>query len=99
MSNIKLFFLTCCFYANITSAQNDFAKHPNTSEAGWSDMFKGDLSNAIFKKEIWKDSAGVFTASADEALWSEKEYNNFMLVWNLKMLRVPTAGLLFMQAT
>ena len=72
MPNIKLFLLACCFYANLAVAQDDFAKHPNTSGAGWSDMFKPDLSNAIFKKGIWKDSAGVFTASADEALWSEK---------------------------
>src|ERR1700761_2273300 len=79
MRNIKLLFLACCFYVNVTCAQDDPSKHPNTSGPGWTDMFKPDLSNAIFKAGVWKDSGGVFTANADEALWSEKTYNNFML--------------------
>jgi hypothetical protein len=64
---------------NVACAQDDPSKHPNTSGPGWTDMFKPDLSNAIFKAGVWNDSAGVFTANADEALWSEKTYNNFIL--------------------
>src|SRR5215472_16027997 len=79
MRNIKLLLLASCVYVNLAFAQDDPAKHPNTSGPGWTDMFKPDLSNAILKKGVWKDSAGVFTANADEALWSEKTYNNFML--------------------
>ena len=79
MRNIKLLLLACCVYVNVACAQDDPSKHPNTSGPGWTDMFKPDLSNAIFKAGVWNDSAGVFTANADEALWSEKTYNNFIL--------------------
>lgn len=80
MQNFRLVILIVFILAaKFVSAQDDPTKHPNTSGPGWVDMFKSDLSNANFKKGIWKDSAGVFTASADEALWSEKTYNNFML--------------------
>ena len=60
-------------------AQHEHASHPSTSGAGWTDLFKTDLSNAIFPAGVWTVTDGVFTASADEALWSEKVYNNFVL--------------------
>jgi len=95
MRNIKLFFLLVFSISiNFVSAQDDPAKHPNTSGAGWTDMFKSDLSNAIFKTGIWKDSAGVFTASADEALWSEKTYNNFMLDLEFKTADGTNSGVI-----
>jgi hypothetical protein len=95
MRNIKLFFLLVFSISiNFVSAQDDPAKHPNTSGAGWTDMFKSDLSNAIFKIGIWKDSAGVFTASADEALWSEKTYNNFMLDLEFKTADGTNSGVI-----
>jgi hypothetical protein len=79
MKSMKLFLIVCCLYSNMIFAQDDFSKHPDTSAPGWVDMFKNDLSNAIYKAGVWKDSGGVFTANADEALWSEKVYNNFIL--------------------
>ena len=95
MRNIKLFFLLVFSISiNFVSAQDDPAKHPNTSGAGWTDMFKSDLSNAIFKQGVWKDSAGVFTASADEALWSEKTYNNFILDLEFKNADGTNSGVI-----
>jgi len=61
------------------SAQDSYDKHPNTSSAGWTDLFKADLSNAIFPKGVWTVTDGVFTASKDEAIWSAKAYDNFIL--------------------
>ena len=78
MNKIKLatlFFLLWNF--NSVCAQGSV--NPDTKTLGWSDLFKPDLSNGIFLKGIWKDSAGVFTASKDEALWSEKAYDDFIL--------------------
>ena len=53
--------------------------HPNTNEKGWTSLFRNDLSNAIFPKGIWTLNDGIFTASMDEALWSEKAYDDFIL--------------------
>lgn len=80
MNKIKLatlFFLLWNF--NSSFAQGTGSVDPDTKSAGWSDLFKTDLSNAIFPKGIWKDSTGIFTASIDEALWSEKAYDDFIL--------------------
>jgi hypothetical protein len=37
------------------------------------------LSNAVYPAGVWSDSAGVFTANKDEALWSKDEYDDFVL--------------------
>ncbi|MBI9071294.1 MAG: DUF1080 domain-containing protein [Melioribacteraceae bacterium] len=42
-------------------------------------LFKDDLSNAIFPEGVWTVEDGILTASEDECIWSEKEYDNFVL--------------------
>lgn len=75
----KILLIILVFNGLVATAQNEYATHPNISGAGWTDLFKTDLSNALFPAGIWTVTDGVFTASADEALWSEKMYNNFVL--------------------
>jgi hypothetical protein len=53
------------------------AVHPDSSK--WEDLIKPDLSNATFPKGVWYVEDGTFTANADEAIWSQKEYENFVL--------------------
>jgi hypothetical protein len=60
-------------------AQKAPTGHPNTSKKGWVDLFKSDLSNAIYPAGVWSVSDGVFTATEDQALWSVKAYENFEL--------------------
>jgi len=68
-----------CLLSTHLFAQDTAYINPDTSAPGWKTMFKSDLSNAIYLKGVWKDSAGVFTATKDEALWSKDEYDNFVL--------------------
>lgn len=75
-------------------AQAGYDKHPNTSEAGWTDLFKTDLSNAIFTKSVWTVADGVFTASKDEALWTEKAYDNFILDLEFKNAEGTNSGVI-----
>lgn len=75
----KITLLSSLLIFSVIVMAQDFSKHPDTSGSDWKDLFKSDLSNAIFPKGIWKDSNGIITASADEALWSENTYNDFML--------------------
>lgn len=53
------------------------AAHPNST--GWNDLFKSDLSNAIFPEGVWSYENGEFTAAEDQFLWTEKDYDNFVL--------------------
>jgi hypothetical protein len=60
-------------------AQDTAYINPDTSASGWVAMFKSDLSNALFPNGVWSDSAGIITATKDEAIWSKDEYDNFVL--------------------
>ncbi|MCX6572756.1 MAG: hypothetical protein NTX99_02075, partial [Candidatus Aminicenantes bacterium] len=45
----------------------------------WTDLFAPDLSDAEFPAGIWTVADGVITASEDQALWTKKDYQNFVL--------------------
>src|SRR6478672_6291001 len=83
-----------CVVPYWSSAQQNHDKHPNTSGAGWMDLFKADLSNAVFEKNVWTVSDGVITASKDEALWSAKAYDNFILDLEFKNADSTNSGVI-----
>jgi len=83
-----------CIASYYSSAQGSYDKHPNTSTAGWADLFNSDLSNAIFPSGVWTVSDGVFTASKDEALWSQKAYDNFILDLEFKNAEGTNSGVI-----
>ncbi|MFI5124511.1 MAG: DUF1080 domain-containing protein [Chitinophagales bacterium] len=89
-----IFFLVslCCLLANIVYAQGPALTHPNTAEAGWRDLFHADLSDGIFQKGIWSSRDGVITATKDTALWSKKEYMDFILDLEFKNSRGTNSG-------
>ena len=48
-------------------------------------LFTADLSNAEYNKAVWSvDKDGVITASADESIWTTKQYENFELTLEFK---------------
>ncbi len=51
--------------------------HPDSGS--WPELFTQDLSNAIFPAGVWTFENGEFTASEDQFLWTQKDYDNFML--------------------
>ena len=84
----------CCISFQFLFAQDDHAKHPNTSGEGWVKLFNDDLSNAIFPKDIWTSTDGILTASADEAIWSEKTYDNIILDLEFKTAEGTNSGVI-----
>ncbi|MGZ8895888.1 MAG: 3-keto-disaccharide hydrolase [Candidatus Aminicenantales bacterium] len=56
-------------------------------EPQWTDLFAADLSNAIFPAGVWTVSDGVLTASEDQAIWTNKDYENFVL--DLEFMTAP----------
>jgi hypothetical protein len=94
MKKIILFYLTSFLFHSFLFAQDNPGKHPNTSGDGWVNLFNKDLSNAVFPKDIWTISDGVMTASADEAIWSEKTYNDFVLDLEFKNAEGTNSGVI-----
>jgi len=64
--------------------------HPNTRK--WPDLFAKDLSNAIFPEGIWTSEDGVLTASEDLAIWTKKDYENFVLDLEFKTAPGTNSG-------
>lgn len=75
-----------------TIAQNKVAK---ASEKGWHPLFAADLSDAAYSKEVWKiEDGGVITATEDKAIWSTKQYQNFILDLEFKTAPGTNSGVL-----
>ena len=51
--------------------------HPDSQH--WPDLFNAALSNAVFPDSVWTVDDGVLTASKDQVIWSDKDYDNFVL--------------------
>ncbi len=77
---------------NYLLAQSSYDKHPETSGEGWTSLFNDRLSNSIAAKGVWSISDGVITASEDEALWSEKKYDDFILDLEFKNADSTNSG-------
>jgi acetyl esterase/lipase len=64
--------------------------HPDVSN--WQDLFKPDISNAIFPEGVWVSDNGILTASEDQAIWTRKDYNNFILDLEFKTATGTNSG-------
>jgi len=51
----------------------------NAQENKWLPLFGQHLSEAVYNPEAWSESEGVITASKDDAIWTNTEYENFEL--------------------
>lgn len=56
-------------------------------------LFTSDLSNADYDPAVWSvDAEGVISATADQAIWSSCEYENFELELEFKTDRCTNSG-------
>lgn len=70
--------LTSALMATSITLNAGEVKHPDTS--GWQPLFKEDLSNAIKPAgDVWTMKNGEITPSQDQCIWSENDYENFVL--------------------
>ncbi len=67
-------------------------EHPDVSQ--WPKLFPEGLANADFQSGVWTLSQGEFTASKDQALWTKKEYKNFILDLEFKTDPGSNSGIL-----
>ncbi len=66
--------------------------HPDVSQ--WKNLFKPDLSNADKPEGVWTFEDGVLTASEDKAIWSKKDYDNFILDLEFKTAEGTNSGVI-----
>ncbi len=75
-------------------AQDTAYINPNTNSKGWKNLFNDKLTNAIYPAGIWTKDGDVMTASKDEAIWSEKAYDDFILDLEFKNADGTNSGVI-----
>ena len=84
----SILFVMCCACTGIL-----YCCQPKTEKAA--PLFSADLSNAEFDTNVWSiDSEGVITASADDAIWTTREYENFELTLEFKNDECTNSGVI-----
>ncbi|HWH72433.1 MAG TPA: DUF1080 domain-containing protein [Candidatus Sulfotelmatobacter sp.] len=76
----------------LVSAQVGLPEKGHPDSANWPALFKPDLANAVFPKGVWTIENGVMTASEDQAIWSDKDYANFILDLEFKTAEGANSG-------
>jgi hypothetical protein len=66
--------------------------HPDTT--GWESLFAADLSNAAKPEGVWSVTEGVLTATEDQAIWTTKDYANFILDLEFKTAPGTNSGVI-----
>jgi hypothetical protein len=89
----KSFLLCFAFFACsfVAFAQQ---KSTNKSAGKWQPLFAADLSNASFPEGVWTMENGVLTASEDKAIWSNAQYQNFVLDLDFKTADGTNSGVI-----
>ncbi len=64
--------------------------HPDTR--GWPSLFEPNLSDADKPKGVWTVSDGVLTASEDQAIWTTRDYESFILDLEFKTASGTNSG-------
>jgi hypothetical protein len=82
-SQIILLF-TICILVNIAHAQS----------GQFQPLFKSDLSNADYPAGIWSVENGVITATEDQCIWTQKDYENFVLELEFKNAEGTNSGVI-----
>jgi hypothetical protein len=90
-----LFALNCFFLLQLSIAQKiQIPPEAHPDVGNWKDLFNSDLSNAIFEEGVWTFENEILTAGKDEAIWTDKSYNNFILDLEFKTEKGTNSGVI-----
>lgn len=53
--------------------------HPDVTGPQWQRLFAEDLSNAVDEAGVWSYQDGLLTAEEDVVLWTDRQYDDFIL--------------------
>ncbi|HPE78009.1 MAG TPA: DUF1080 domain-containing protein [Draconibacterium sp.] len=57
-------------------------------------LFADDLSNADYPAGVWSIEDGVITATEDQCIWTQREYENFILELEFKTAEGTNSGVI-----
>jgi len=92
MKHALLAFAAAVLICGAVGVAAEPAGHPDSSK--WDNLFKDDLSDAIFPKGIWTFENGELTASQDQAIWTAKEYENYVVDLEFKCGPAANSGVI-----
>ena len=72
--------------------QIPLSSHPDVTK--WDNLFDKELSNAIHPEGVWTFRDGILTATKDEAIWSDKSYDNFIVDLEFKTADGTNSGVI-----
>lgn len=75
-------------------AQVPPAKHPDTSGEAWKPLFGEDLSAATYPAGVWKWENGALTATEDQNIWTQQDYDNFIVDLEFKTAEGTNSGVI-----
>jgi hypothetical protein len=84
--------LLCVVPAGTQTANPSQKSHPDS--ASWANLFKDDLSDAIFPAGIWTLTGGELTAGEDQCIWTKGQYENFILDLEFRMGEAANSGVI-----
>ncbi|MDZ7620223.1 MAG: DUF1080 domain-containing protein [Patescibacteria group bacterium] len=92
-TRILLPLLAACLMATGLAWADEATKgHPDSS--AWADLFAADLSGTIRPEGVWTFTDGVLTATEDQCLWTEKQYDNFVVDLEFKTAPGTNSGVI-----
>ncbi len=91
-SIIFILAVTLVFPLFASAKESAEATHPDSSN--WESLFEPDLSNANFPEGVWTFEDGILTASEDQAIWTKKDYDNFIIDLEFKNAEGTNSGVI-----
>jgi hypothetical protein len=67
---------------------------PGADAPAWTELFRADLADAEFPAGVWTFEDGVLTASEDQAIWTAKDHENFVLDLEFKTAPGTNSGVI-----
>lgn len=95
MKNLFLFFpaililMTAC-----RSGSGKESEKTKKEKVDYGNVFLPDLSNATYDKGVWTFKNGILTADEDKVIWTNKEYENFIIEMDFKTEPGANSGVL-----
>lgn len=72
----QILFILLIIFSGITGSQ--------AQENKWISLFGEHLSEAVYNAEAWNETSGILTATKDDAIWTNTEYEDFELDMEFK---------------
>jgi hypothetical protein len=96
MKNISLFIFTLMLVtvASCSSNTNKKSSSGNDEKTDFGNLFLPDLSNAFYDKGVWTFKDGILTADEDKVIFTDKQYENFILELDFKNEPGANSGVL-----